>query len=84
MHTRSFHNTHMAAASSSLLSPTMPMSSYAAPFPDVTVPVANPEWPAEAIADLHRLGKGLSWALGIEGAAAIGIYVTWHLVRLWL
>lgn len=42
------------------------------------------EWPAEALVNLHDLGKGVRWALAIEGVAALTIYAAWQLWRLWL
>jgi hypothetical protein len=41
------------------------------------------EWPADAVVDYRALGKGVSWALGMEGAAALFIYFTWHLLVTW-
>lgn len=37
------------------------------------------EWPVDAIVDRGALGKGVRWALGIEGVAALLIYALWHL-----
>jgi hypothetical protein len=45
---------------------------------------ADTEWPAAAIVNLHLLGKGVGWALAIEGAAALSIYGIWYLWHLWL
>jgi len=42
------------------------------------------EWPVDAVVDQEALGRGVRWALGIEGVAALGIYILWHLwVVLW-
>jgi len=86
--TQRFDNIPLAAASTSLLSPRVQMSSYAAPLTRTHVMragaiSADAEWPAEAIVNLSDLGRGVRWALAIEGAAALGIYAVWHLWRLW-
>jgi len=41
------------------------------------------QWPAEAFVNRRDLGRGVSWALAIEGLAALGCYAAWHLWRLW-
>lgn len=83
-----FVNMPLAAASTSLLSPGVQMSSYVAPLTRSQVMrpgaiSAGAEWPAEAIVNLSDLARGVRWALAIEGAAAVGIYAVWHLWRLW-
>lgn len=37
------------------------------------------DWPDNPDVEGRALGKGVCWALAIEGAAAIGIYGLWHL-----
>jgi hypothetical protein len=37
------------------------------------------ERPDEAVVDLRLLGRGVRWALAIEGVAAMSIYVVWYL-----
>ncbi|MGD1108070.1 MAG: hypothetical protein ABR865_13580 [Terracidiphilus sp.] len=72
-----------------LLAPQIEMSSYAATLAGVQdirsgVVRTDVEWPAEAIVNLHLLGKGVGWALAIESAAALSTYGIWHLWHLWL
>jgi hypothetical protein len=60
------------------------MSSYATALPHSSVlsaggPNAEAEWPPEGIVNVHDLGKGVGWALAIEGAAALAICLVWHL-----
>ncbi|MGB0065790.1 MAG: hypothetical protein WBP85_15210 [Terracidiphilus sp.] len=51
--------------------------------PIITRIVAHgPTLPQEAVADGVKLGKGLAWALALEGAAALIIYAGWHLWRM--
>ncbi|MGA2206550.1 MAG: hypothetical protein ABSG10_07440 [Terracidiphilus sp.] len=89
MATQRFDGVRLAAVSPSLLAPPLHMSSYAAP-PMQTQGVkagairTEAEWPAEAIVNLRDLGRGVGWALGIEGAAAFIIYAVWYLRHLWL
>lgn len=40
------------------------------------------EWPTEAVVEFRVLGRGVAWALAIEGTAAIAGYVLWHLFTL--
>ncbi len=89
MPTQRFDDIHPATALPSLLSPQLHMSSYAAPLMQTQGMKAGAirveaEWPAEAIVNLRDLGRGVGWALGIEGAAALSFYAVWHLWRLWL
>jgi hypothetical protein len=89
MATQPFDNVHLLTASPSLLAPQLQMSSYAptvagADALESGAVRADAEWPAEAIVNLHRLGKGVCWALGIEGATALSIYGIWYLWHLWL
>ena len=69
-------------------SPRLQMSSYAGPL--IRTQVMRPgavsaeaEWPAEAFVDLGDLGRGVSWALAIEGAATLIVCAAWHLWELW-
>jgi hypothetical protein len=72
----------------SLPSQPLQMSSVAAPFTQghaLEAGAMGPEaeCPAQAVVDLRRLGKGVCWALGIEGAAALCLYLIWDLWQLW-
>ena len=72
----------------SLLSPKMEMSSYAAPLMaahvvDSPATDAEAEWPLEAVVDWSKLGKGIRWALGLEGLATLAVYGMWQLWHLW-
>ncbi len=40
------------------------------------------EWPAEAVVDIRVLGRGVAWALAIEGSVAIFACILWHLCSL--
>jgi hypothetical protein len=86
--TQAFDNANPTDASPSLLSPTMQMSSYAAPMMAAQVIDSSPtdaeaEFPPEAIVNWGNLGKGVRWALAIEGAVALVIYGGWQLWRFW-
>lgn len=88
MPSRRFDNTNLTIISPSLLSPPLEMSSYAAPLTQADVLGAGTmspevEWPVQTVVDPRSLGKGVSWALGIEGAAALCLYGIWHLWHLW-
>jgi hypothetical protein len=87
MATQPFDNAHLLAVSPSLLAPQLQMSSYAATLAGANVLRSgavrtDAEWPAEAIVNLHLLGKGVGWALAIESAAALSIYGIWYLWHL--
>ena len=88
MQSQRFNDAHLAVASPSLLSPRLQMSSDATPLLRSQVMkagavVAEAEWPAEAIVNLRDLGRGVSWALAIEGAAALSLLAVWYLWHLW-
>ncbi len=88
MQTQGFDNTRLKADSPSLLSPTMQMSSYAAPLMaahviESSASDAETEFPPEAIVNWGDLGKGVRWALAIEGVTALAIYGAWQLWHLW-
>lgn len=88
MPSQRFDTIPLAAASPSMFSLPLQMSSYAAPLTRTQVMRAgtistDAEWPAAAIVNLSDLARGVRWALAIEGAAALGIYAVWHLWRLW-
>ena len=88
MQTQGFDNTRLKAESPSLLSPTMQMSSYAAPLiaahvVDTTAADAEAEFPPEAIVNWGDWGKGVRWALGIEAVTALVIFGAWQLWHLW-
>ena len=64
------------------------MSSYAAPLMpaqvlDSSAMDAEAEWPPEAIVNWGNLGKGIRWAIAIEGVAALAVYGAWQLWHLW-
>jgi hypothetical protein len=87
MATQPFDNVQLLTASPSLLAPQLQMSSYAptvagAKALESGAVRADAEWPAEAIVNLHLLGKGVGWALAIESAAALSIYGIWYLWHL--
>ncbi len=89
MPTQRFDDNNPATALPSLLSPPLQMSSYAAQLMQTQgmkagATSAEAEWPAEAIVNLRDLGRGVGWALGIEGAAALTIYAVWYLWHFWL
>ena len=73
---------HLLAASPSLLPPRMEMPSFAAKFAS-TQAIARrglrtqAEWHPEAVVNLRLLGKGVGWAFGIEGVAALCLYAIW-------
>ena len=80
-----FNDAPLFAASSPLPSSPLQMSSYAGALPQPPAlrsggTNVDAEWPAETIVNAHDLGKGVSWALAIEGAAALAICLVW---RLW-
>ena len=86
MPTRSFDNSKMATYSSAPLARTIEMSSYAVPLTrgraiDERAVSAEIGWPPEAVVDLGALGKGVCWALAIEGSAAMCIYFA---CQLWI
>jgi len=62
------------------------MSSYAATLPQAPAfstesTNAEAEWPFEGIVNRRDLGRGVAWALAIEGAAALVICLAWHLLH---
>ncbi len=84
-----FTDIPLAAASQSVFSLHPQVSSYAVLLTRTRVMragtiSAHTTWPSEAIVNLRSLARGVSWALTIEGAAALGIYGVWYLCRLWL
>lgn len=83
MLTRPFDNPRLARYSSEA-KPLMQMSSYAVPLGqgrslDDGPFSAEIGWSSEAVVDVGALGKGVRWALAIEGCAALSIYCIWHL-----
>jgi hypothetical protein len=83
-----FDNASLSAISPSLLSQPLQMSSLAAPMARGDVFNAGTmspeaEWPTQDVADFRSLAKGVRWALGIEGGAALCVYLIWHLCQLW-
>ena len=89
MPTRSFDNSKMATYSSAPLARSIEMSSFAVPLTrsraiDEGQVSAEIGWSPEAVVDLGALGKGVGWALAIEGSAALCIYFAcqlWILLR---
>ncbi len=84
MPTRPFDNPNFGAPAGRLLSPSFQMSTYAAPLIRPGMLQASrigheAECPDEAVVDVRRLGKGVCWALAIEGAATLCIFLAWHL-----
>ncbi len=83
-----FDNASLSAISPSLLSQPLQMSSLAALMTRGDVLNAgtmspDAEWQTQEVVDIRRLAKGVRWALGIEGAAALCLYLIWHLWQLW-
>ena len=86
MSSRRFDNASLNVMSSSVLPAAI---SYAATFPQghtLEAGTISPEmeWPEQTVVDIRSLGRGVRWALTIEGAAALCLYAIWHLLRLWL
>ncbi|HEY1806757.1 MAG TPA: hypothetical protein VGG45_19965 [Terracidiphilus sp.] len=81
MATQQFEAAHLSAAQPF---PAVPSSqSYAAKFGGsqavasrIVLP-SQPDWHPDGAVDLRLLGKGVSWALGIEGITALGLYTAW-------
>lgn len=89
MATQPFDNAHLLTVSPSQLAPQLRLNSYAATVAGAQVlrngaVRVDAEWPAEAIVNLHLLGRGVGWALAIESAAALSFYGIWYLGHLWL
>lgn len=87
MPTRPFDNPNFATPAARPFSPSFQMSSYAAPLTRPGVLEAgrirhNAELHDDAVVDISRLGKGVCWALAIEGAATLCIFLAWHLYSL--
>ncbi len=89
MATAKLENWNPATLSASLLSHSLPMSSFATPamqhllsdgatMANALEPKA--EWAAEAIDEFRHVGKGVCFALAIEGAAALCACVIWHIL----
>jgi hypothetical protein len=78
---------HLLAASPSQIAPQTQMSSYAARFTNPHAGAsgeigARGDWRSEGAVNLRLLGKGVGWALGIEGATAVCLYAIWSLWHL--
>lgn len=85
MATRPLNAAQVFAASPSLVAPQVQMASYAATFASAHASRRLPteaERHADANVDLRRLGKGVGWALGIEGVTALCLYAVWFLCHL--
>ena len=83
-----FDNASLTTMSPSLPSQPLQMSSFAAPMTRGDVFNAGTmspeaEWPTQDVVDFRSLAKGVRWALGIEGAAALCFYLIWQLWELW-
>ena len=83
-----FDNATLATMLPFLPSQPLEMSSYAAPFTQghaLEAGTMSPEadWPAQQLADVRSLARGVRWALTIEGAAALCLFAIWHLWQLW-
>jgi hypothetical protein len=75
-----FVNLKLATAALYLPVSSLPTRRYAAQATPVRIPDApQAEWAAEAISNLRHVVAGISFALIIEGAAAICIFATWGL-----
>lgn len=88
MPTRPFDSSNLTSSAVPSLSRSLQMSSLAVPLPqpgvlgDSSLSPVDLEYPVHAVVDRRALTKGVSWALGIEGAAALCIYAVWHILRL--
>lgn len=84
MLTRPIDNSSLASRPFAPSARSMEMSARAVPLLD---PVefadrrhaTSHEWLDQSVVDTRALGRGLTWALGIEGVAALLIYGAWHL-----
>jgi len=61
-----------------------PIPSYAAQFASAQAIATGdlrpqPKGHPDGAVDLRLLGKGVGWALGIEGVTALGVYAAWFL-----
>jgi hypothetical protein len=77
--TTKFENWNLATASASMLAASLPST-----HPGLTEAVSiapKPEWAEEAVEDLRHVGRGVGWALAIEGAAAPCGCAVWLLCR---
>jgi hypothetical protein len=66
----------------------MQMSSLVAPMTLADVLKAGTmspkaEWPTQIVVDIRSLARGVRWALTVESAAALCLYLIWHLWQLW-
>lgn len=74
-----FVSLKLASASPSLLASSLPLGGYTQSA-RLGVPCApQAEWAAEAVSNLRHVVAGISFALLIEGAAAVAIFATWNL-----
>lgn len=85
---RPFDKSNLVTIATAPLSQALQMSSYAAPLmrprlSENETLSSGIGWPPESVVDLGALSKGVSWALAIEGAAAICFYTLWHFRHLW-
>lgn len=89
MATAKFENWNPASISAPLLSRSLPMHSFAVPAMQHLLTAGAPgadaiepktEWATEAFEEFRHTGKGVLFALAIEGAAALCAYVIWHLL----
>ena len=83
-----FDNASLTTMLPSLPFQPLQMRSFAAPMTQADVLEAGTmspeaEWPTQAVADARSLARGVRWALTIEGAAALCLYLIWHLWHLW-
>ncbi len=74
-----FVSLRLATVSPSLLASFLPVRSYAPSARVVTPDAPQEESAAEAISNLRHVVAGISFALLIEGAAAVAIIATWNL-----
>jgi hypothetical protein len=76
--TTNFENWNLATSSASLFVASLPSTQPGMTEAISTAP--NPEWAEEAVENLRHVGRGVVWALTIEGAAALCAYVLWQLL----
>jgi hypothetical protein len=83
MPTRPFDSSNPVSVLVPRLSRSLEMSSLSVPMPQRAERIdwgtsPSMEWPAGAVVDGRALGRGVCWALAIEGAGAICIYCLWQ------
>lgn len=86
MPTQRLDGAHLATVTYSAMAPALSVGRHTVPLMPTQAMKAGglgpeAEWPAEALVDLHALGKGVIWALLLEGMAAFSFYAVWQLLH---